>query len=58
MIININGTSPFNENFMKGEKHMKVISKNSAKKANTELKNRAVACEPHAMCPKCLKGRG
>lgn len=37
---------------------MKVICKNSAKKSVSELKKRAIACEPHAMCPKCLKGRG
>lgn len=37
---------------------MKVINKNSAKKSIAELKKRAIACEPHAMCPKCLKGRG
>ena len=37
---------------------MKVIRKNSVQKATAELKKRAVACEPHAMCPKCLKGRG
>ena len=37
---------------------MKVISKNNAQKAVSELKKRAIACEPHAMCPNCLKGRG
>lgn len=37
---------------------MKVIKKTSSEQAVAELKKRAVACEPHAMCPKCLKGRG
>ena len=37
---------------------MKVIVKTSAKKAMKELATRAVACEPHTMCPKCLRGRG
>lgn len=37
---------------------MKIIKKNSANKAVSELKKRALACEPHSMCPKCLKGRG
>lgn len=37
---------------------MKVISKVSQKKALKELKSRAVACSPHTMCPKCLRGRG
>ncbi len=37
---------------------MKVIVKNNVKKAMKELKTRALACEPHTMCPKCLRGRG
>lgn len=37
---------------------MKVVVKNKSTKAMSELKKRAIACEPHAMCPKCLKGRG
>lgn len=37
---------------------MKVIAKTSVEKAVKELKKRAVACEPHEHCPKCLRGRG
>ena len=37
---------------------MKVINKVTQKTAVKELKNRAVACSPHTMCPKCLRGRG
>lgn len=37
---------------------MKVVSKVSQKKAVAEIKNRAVACSPHTMCPKCLRGKG
>lgn len=37
---------------------MKVVFKNSVKKAMKELKTRALACEPHSMCQKCLRGRG
>lgn len=37
---------------------MKVISKVTQEKAAKELKNRAVGCDPHSMCPKCLRGRG
>lgn len=37
---------------------MKVVNKVSQKKAVKELNVRAVACDPHTMCPKCLRGRG
>jgi hypothetical protein len=37
---------------------MKVVVKNNVEKAIKELKKRALACEPHTMCPKCLRGRG
>ena len=37
---------------------MKVLVRNSAKKAMKELKNRALACEPHTMCPRCRVRRG
>ena len=37
---------------------MKVIAKTDVKKAMEELRVRALACEPHTMCPKCLRGRG
>ena len=37
---------------------MKVIKCVDARKALSELKTRALACEPHSQCPKCLKGRG
>ena len=37
---------------------MKVLKKVSAKKAVAELKDRAMACEPHVMCPKCLVRKG
>lgn len=37
---------------------MKVISKVTKEKALKELKTRALACSPHTMCPKCLRGRG
>lgn len=37
---------------------MKVVFENSVKKAMKELKTRALCCEPHTMCPKCLRGRG
>lgn len=37
---------------------MKIIKKVEMKQALTELKTRALACEPHTMCPRCLKGRG
>ena len=37
---------------------MTVIKKNDVDKALEELKKRALACEPHDMCPKCLRGRG
>ena len=46
-------------NFARKEEFaMKVIKKNSVEKALKELKTRALACEPHSMCPKCLKGKG
>ena len=41
-----------------GANNMKIIAKTSVKKAMAELKSRALACEPHSMCPKCLRGRG
>ena len=37
---------------------MKVLKKVSAKTAVSELKKRALACEPHVMCPKCLVRKG
>ena len=37
---------------------MKIIMKNNATKAMEELKTRALACNPHSMCPKCLRGKG
>ena len=37
---------------------MKVICKVTQKKALKELKSRAVGCDPHTLCPKCLVGRG
>lgn len=37
---------------------MKIVVKNDVKKAMKELQTRAMACEPHSMCPKCLRGRG
>lgn len=37
---------------------MKIISKVNVDKAVKELKVRALACEPHTMCPRCLRGRG
>jgi len=37
---------------------MKVIKKVAVNKAYKELKTRALACEPHTMCPKCLRGKG
>lgn len=37
---------------------MKIISKVSQKKAVREMNERAVSCNPHTMCPKCLRGRG
>ena len=41
-----------------GGVEMKIVVKNDVKKAMKELKTRALACEPHSMCPKCLRGRG
>lgn len=37
---------------------MKIIKKVSVDKAMKELKTRAVSCEPHQHCPKCLRGKG
>lgn len=37
---------------------MKIIKKTAVKKAYKELSVRSLSCEPHAMCPKCLRGRG
>ena len=37
---------------------MKVVNKVPQKKAVKELITRAVGCEPHTMCPKCLRGKG
>ena len=42
----------------KEENKLKIIFKNNVKQALKELRTRALACEPHTMCPKCLKGRG
>lgn len=43
---------------MDGGERMKIVVKNSVTKALKELRTRALACEPHSMCPKCLRGRG
>ena len=37
---------------------MKVVVKVDAKTALKNVRKRALACEPHEMCPKCLVGRG
>ncbi len=37
---------------------MKIIAKVSVETAVEELKVRALACEPHTMCPRCLRGKG
>lgn len=37
---------------------MNIIKKVPVKKAYKELKTRALGCEPHTMCPKCLRGKG
>lgn len=37
---------------------MKVINKVAQKKAVKEINVRAVAAPCHAMCPKCLRGKG
>lgn len=38
--------------------HMKVVIKVDVKNSVKETKKRALECEPHTMCPKCLRGRG
>lgn len=37
---------------------MKVVSKVTKKQAVKEISARAVAAPCHAMCPKCLVGKG